>query len=377
MATTARDNESIDVEIGTDDLHDDEDADREDDGLFQQFIHASTRFSSQDPDLSAASFQNRGGGDGGGRKTHKEQLGYSWRAACAECTVPPHMRNVRIMIIFVLTFIFVTFVWIGVLYKAFADSTQDYLQHFTNWMWTFAAIYYTLDLVSMLMVNRFLESMLLFWLWWIYFSNVMVVFWLVFIMVYDNPRVITDEFESNGGDYYAGLVLVADKVFHIIPELFAVVYLGFRIPDFVDVFHIEFTPTDDMSLKYPMVAYITMVKRVIVYLILLTCVACPLVILTYYNMFDINQVYEVDTPVYLGVLVIMFSIASSTVAPVLLLSPLGIPSRKRHPLSWSTSIRSPSRQDKAEYTRDVEISKQFVRENSRKMNDEAFEDDTQ
>lgn len=289
----------------------------------------------------------------------RRQLGYSWRAACAHCTVPKHMRNGRILVIFVLNFIFVTFVWIGVLYKAIYDSAIDYVQHFTNWMWTFAAIFYTLSNISMLMANRFFESILLFGMWWIYFSNVMVVVWLVVVMKWDNPRVLTDEFEVNGGEYHAGEVFTGDFVFHVLPVIYALLHLLFRIPDFIDVFDLYFVPRDPVSMRAPRVRYWKMVTRVVSYLIVLTCIASPLVILTYYNAFDMNHVYEVDTPIYLGILIIAFSIVTAIVAPVVLLSPLGVMSRKQNLRSWSHSMKSPSRADRVKFLKDKEYTRQW------------------
>lgn len=292
----------------------------------------------------------------------RQQLGFSWRAACAECRLPPHMRNVRIMVLLIFNILLVTFVWLALGAKAYVDTLEEYVEHFTNWMWTFMAIYYTFDIVAMLMINRFFESVLLSWVWWIYFSNAMVVFWLVFIMLYDNPGILTDEFEENGGDTYAGTILDGDRVFHIIPELYGIIYFIARIPDFVDIFYIAFTPMDAESQAFPRVRYRKMVSNMIVYMVLLNCVACPLVILAYYNIFDIKYVYEVDTPVYLGVLIIFFTILSTNVAPILLLSPLGLPSRKQHLRSWTVSPYVPSQQDVDEYERSAANMKRFERE---------------
>lgn len=293
------------------------------------------------------------------RLLRESQLGYSWRAACARCTVPQHMQNGRVLVIFVLNFIFLTFLWIGVAYKITSDSALEYWEHFTNWMWTFAAVYYTLSNISMLLVNRFFESVLLFGMWWIYFSNVMVIVWLVVIMKLDNPRVLTDEFSANGGPYDAGVVFTGDFVYHILPQIYALVYLLFRIPDFVDVFEMQFAPTDAVSSFAPAVRYWKTVTRVVTYLLVLTCIASPLVVLVYYNAFDMNYVYEVDTPVYLGILIIAFSIITTIIAPVVILSPLGVMSRSQHRDSWSLSPGTPSRADVDEYARDMRFTRRW------------------
>jgi hypothetical protein len=289
----------------------------------------------------------------GPQRYKREVIGYSWRSACARCELPPQMNNTRIMVIFTMNILFSIVLWGGVIYKAVNDSTLDYLQHFTNWMWTFAAVYYTLDAIAIIMSTRFFEFVLLYTLWWIYFANVWVVFWLVFIMLYDNPGILTDEFEDNGGDYYAGTVLVANQVFHYIPPVYAAFYLGLRVPDFIDIYYITMVPTDSVSKWSDKVRAIHLSGSFAIYILVVLFAACgPIMI--YYNAFDINEVYEVDTNVWVGMLVIFSTIVVSTVGPISLLSPLGVRSQEHGRDTWSMSPNVPSERDKTEFRNDVD-----------------------
>lgn len=280
----------------------------------------------------------------------EEVVGYSWRSACARCELPPHMKSTRILILLITNLLFVAVLWTGVIYKAIDDSTEDYLEHFTNWMWTFAAIYYTLDVVSLIMSTRFFEFTLLWGLWWMYSANVWVVFWLVFVMVYDNPGVLTDEFKENGGDYYAGTVLVADKVFHILPAVYTFFYFTFRIPDFIDILELAMTPIDRMSRLSAKLSQINITFSVTIYILMLISISCAPVLI-YYNSFDINEVYEADTNPWLGVVIIFSTIVVTIVAPVALLSPLGKASQSTNIDTWTTHYTASAR-DYKEYHRD-------------------------
>lgn len=280
----------------------------------------------------------------------KEVVGYSWRSACARCELPPHMKSTRVLILLIMDILFVAALWTGVIYKGVNDSTEDYLQHFTNWMWTFAAIYYTLDAVSLIMSTRFFEFTILWGLWWMYSSNVWVVFWLVFVMVYDNPGVLTDEFEENGGDYYAGTVLVADKVFHIVPAIYAFFYFVVRIPDFIDIYEIATVPVDPISRVSERVRVLKITGAVTIYIIMLIFISCA-PILVYYNSFDMNEVYEADTNPWLGIAIVFATIVVTIVAPVAILSPLGKASQGRNTDTWTTHYTASAR-DFREYHED-------------------------
>ena len=289
-----------------------------------------------------------------GPEYQKRVLGYSWRRSCARCEPPPHLNSVRILVLLISNSLISILFWVGVIYKAFNDSTLDYLQHFTNWMWTFGAVWYTLDVISMLMITRFAEFMNLFVLWWIYFSNVWVVFWLVFIMLYDNATILTDEFEENGGDYSAGTVLVGDRIFHVIPAVYSLWNLILRIPDFIDIYNNAMIPRR-LRYKYTYSLQIEVQYRVYYYMIMIVA-GSSMIILTYYNFFNINEVYNVGTNVWIGLLVIFSTIVLCTVGPIIILSPLGKRSRQAKPDTWTRAPFTASERDKTLFFKDMRNS---------------------
>lgn len=356
------------------------------------------------------------------RKRRYNIRGFGCRAAIARCMLPPRFASSRLVVLLVINLIWVILLWVGVIGKAFNDDSYDYVRHYTNWMWTIGAIYYTFDLIGLLSETRMMECILLLVPWWVFFANVNNVFWLTFIMVYDNPGTLTDNFEENGGDLYPGLVFLGDRLFHIVPVFMAYLNLFIRAPDFIDVYKSLFGNNTqkiydnknakqlilnelEIASKSEMIAdgqdfvrygdqrklddffafeqerksrirkkwsedsgdlqNYTMAPRVkerpnwygcvpdrsliqysIVIYIILTFLSSFSIFFTYYNCFDFNEVYEVDTPVYVGVLAVIGSCALSTIPWLIVLSPIGQKARQRFLSSWTIKADEPSLNDR-------------------------------
>ena len=272
--------------------------------------------------------------------------GYSCRQSLARCESPARFKNARLILLLIRNIIWITILWIGVLGKAATDSSLDIVRHYTNWIWIFSTVYWTLDTISLLKETRYMERALLFGFWWIVFPNIWVVFWLVFVMIYANPNTITDNFEENGGDYYAGAVLVGDRIYHVVPAIYSVWYFAWRMPDFVDIFNLTFGydwryGTDSRK------------DGIILYIFLMTAAAF-LPFFMYYNAFDINEVYEVDTPVWVGLMILAGSIGITNVGGIVILSPIGDAIRGSFASSWNLNFTSPSPLDRVKYHQAME-----------------------
>lgn len=267
--------------------------------------------------------------------------GYSFRESLAKCELPPRFRNARLILLLCSTTLWALILWAGAIGKIASDDVLDVVQHYTNWVWFMQTAYYTVDIISLLRDTRGLEFNLLFGVWWVVFPNIWVVFWLVFAMIYSNPEVITDNFEENGGDYYAGTVLVADRIFHVLTAVYSAWYFAWRIPDLVDIYNIAFGPDwrhGTGARKY----------GVIVYIFLMTLLAfMPFFI--YYNSFNIKEVYEVTTPVWAGIMILLGSVIITNVGGIVITSPIGDAVRQSFSASWTTSYTEPSLLDRYRY----------------------------
>lgn len=267
--------------------------------------------------------------------------GFACRESVANCKCPAHFRNPRLILLLASDIVWVVILWIGTIGKIATDSTLDVLQHYTNWLWFMQTAYYSVDVIALLSQTRALEFNLLFGVWWVVFPNIWVVFWLVFAMIYSNPNVITDNFEENGGDYYAGAVLVGDRIFHVVTAIYSAWYFAWRIPDFVDIYNITFG--DDWRHGTGSRRY-----GVIIYIFLMTLLAF-LPFFIYYNSFNIKEVYEVTTPVWVGIMILVGSITITNVCGMAIMSPIGDAVRHSFSESWSMSYAKPSDLDRVAY----------------------------
>lgn len=372
-------------------------------------------------------------------RVKKKIRGISCRQSLARCVLPPRFRSTRLLFLLFINLIWILLLWSGVFIKAVSDDSNDYIRHYTNWMWTVGAIYYTLDFLGMLLESRYMEMILLLIPWWIVFANINIVFWLTFIMVYDNPGTLTDNFKENGGDLYPGTVFLGDRIFHILPVVMAYINMFLRIPDFIDIYDSvfgssweghaitermnkmikkELAESDYVFDKADLLDYklyydenmdkngprkgldkedidrllikkiqsknrikkfhdsykelsighnfVSSVKQrnefyfgtvpdnsasmnVLPLYIILTFIVSFIIFLTYYNIFDFNEVYEVDTPIWVGLLAAIGASGLNTIPFLVITSPMGKSIRKRFMSSWTVSDYDPSAEDEYIY----------------------------
>jgi len=364
--------------------------------------------------------------------------GISCRQSLARCVLPPRFRSTRLLFLLFINLIWILILWAGVFIKAVNDDAYDYVRHYTNWMWTVGAIYYTFDFIGMMLESRYMEMVLLLIPWWIVFANINIVFWLTFIMVYDNPGTLTDNFKVNGGDLYPGTVFLGDRIFHILPVVMAYINMFLRMPDLIDVYDSifgsswegkeitarmtkmikrELGESDDffdkadlkdlkfyydnndkkgpkkgmnesdinflvmkkiqsrnkikrwynsyheLSVGHKYVSSIrqrnrfyfgtvpdnSVVRNVLPLYVVLTFIVSFTIFLTYYNIFDFNKVYDVDTPIWVGLMAAIGATGINTIPFLVITSPMGKSIRKRFLSSWSISDYDPSAEDEYIY----------------------------
>jgi hypothetical protein len=118
--------------------------------------------------------------------------------------------------------------WSIGIYKIATDGAIHYFMHLTNWAWTLSAFFFLGDLMVRIKQDR----------QWVYgYQTVMfwvtngvnwVVFWIVWIVLDDNPALLQQETKDYGGKYEAGFVFNMNSVFHVLPSLVLLVYTVLR-----------------------------------------------------------------------------------------------------------------------------------------------------
>ena len=173
-----------------------------------------------------------------------------------------------------------------------------------------------------------------------------MIFVLVFPMLLSNPGTITDNFKQNGGDFDPGVVFVADRIFHVVPVVIWFLYYYYRQPDFVSIYHILYYENWKNRFKnvYDWRNY------GLIWYIIATAFFMTGFFWVYYNAFDFKIVYEVDTPIWIGILILV-GIDLLIILSILWLSPI----YKHNTQELDTWIISPndiSKIDELEWNKD-------------------------
>lgn len=121
--------------------------------------------------------------------------------------------------------------WIALFVRVGLDGVPTYIQYFTNWMFTFNVIFYTGDVISYLDWTGNLQHYWIAFIWWPFFANVAQVFWLVFILLIQNPDLLMQSAE----EYGLGLTLGVERFIHVIPFVFCLLWGILRLRDIVHV----------------------------------------------------------------------------------------------------------------------------------------------
>ena len=227
--------------------------------------------------------------------------GYEFWKRVKNCELPKKYQDGRLLFIMALDLIWIIILWIGIIAKVVEDSGADFLKHYTNWGWVFNAFYYTLDLIFLLMATRWLEFTLLYIFFWQLTFQIWMIFVLVFPMLLSNPGTITDNFKQNGGQFDPGVVFVGDRIFHVVPVVVWFLYFYWRQADFIAIYH-------RMYYNYWANRHRDIYdwrNYGLFYYIVAMAFFQTGVFWVYYNAFDFKIVYEVSTPVWIGLLILI------------------------------------------------------------------------
>ena len=245
--------------------------------------------------------------------------------------------NNRRLFLFVVVLLWTIALWIGVLYKTFYESVTDFISYFTNIAFAIQAAYYLLYTASFLMDprKRTLEFFMLFGFWWNVFAQAIIVFVLVFGVFLDAPGIIIGETKTGGGTYDDGLVLFADRFFHVIPAVIALIVLFMSWTDMSDIYILMFSKVYCLPRTYggeslcvhQRCAFRVDKQQAWTY-IGFNFLAAFLPILLYWNIVDIRVVYDLhDFPTYAAMLLVLGINIFAIIIPLMFMINVTIPGR--------------------------------------------------
>jgi hypothetical protein len=237
----------------------------------------------------------------GARRANKGELG-----GCCKVTASG-------LLSFILFSGWTTVLWILLIGKMVLgdDGVQDYFRHFTNWSWTLSALYFLIDVIAYVLPRRWrlrVRYFLITYCFWWVSGTAWLVFWIVFVILNDNPLLLTNI--SDSGGFSLGLVYCMDRIFHVLPPLVLWLYALFRRTYFYAALFHRYRQVQ----RWPVSGKIAW----IMYVFGSTIAPLPL-LFVYWFVFDIGQVYGLHAPIALlaslgaGVLLV------SNLAPLTLL----------------------------------------------------------
>jgi hypothetical protein len=210
-------------------------------------------------------------------------------------------RVVLFVVRFIVHFVIAGLLLLGAFGKALRNgntSLEDYVRHFTNWAWTLHTVYFTITLLSntLFIQLRYLNSFMISF----FYFGLQGIAWSVAVLVYVfigiNAEFIEQYMKSFGGNTSDSTVLLGNAFYHGFPVLFYLLYSIAYQKDIWLAMHWELN-------EYPA----SLLGRVFfaIYNIYLIPV---LYYGSYLLFFDPKDVYNIDTPWWVGLLVVVGTI---------------------------------------------------------------------
>jgi hypothetical protein len=144
-----------------------------------------------------------------------------------------HVTKLERVLVVIIDLVWVVVTWALAIGKIHNDGITLFFSHLTNWAWTGNAIYFALDLLMRWKRFRNLFRVLVQGItFFTVMSLTLMVFWLVWIALKDNPGLLENETKEHGGKFDAGFVFDMNTVFHVLPTIFVIVHLILRRDEF-------------------------------------------------------------------------------------------------------------------------------------------------
>lgn len=183
-------------------------------------------------------------------------------------------------------FLSLLFFFIG---KVASNSFDGYIMYFTNWTWTLNILFAMVDVLGFFDPSGEIHSFIAMFGCWIVFANNLQVFFLVIIVICNDPWILSSELEN----YSLNVIWIAERVFHVYPTLENILWLFLRQSDWSRALcHFDLTPKG--------------VKSFVFYVIGMY-IAAAVPIIAYALSYDPCEVYHMCLPWYIqGFAVAMF-----------------------------------------------------------------------
>jgi hypothetical protein len=202
------------------------------------------------------------------------------------------------------------FLWVTVGGKLAVDGAYTYSQYFTNWMWTFNTIFYTLYVLSLLECSGHMYHFIISFVCWPFVSNVAQVFILVAVLKVSGTKL----YEDAAGEVGWGLTLFWDQLVHMFPLVWALIWLMFSWTDVRNVINeYRWVPGE---------------RRFLIMYIAYNFVAANLFVFMYWSVNDIYDVYGVDVNPGAAVFLIELIYIAFNFVPLVILSPISNTAKK-------------------------------------------------
>jgi hypothetical protein len=121
-------------------------------------------------------------------------------------------------------------------YKQLEEDWIGVFKYYTNLSLLFQAIFYSFYLLVFFEnpCDRTLETILLVGISFILTSQVVVVFILVLGVILESPELIVDQMKTGGGQFDDGIVLFFERVYHVFPMTFSLIFIPTAWEDITD-----------------------------------------------------------------------------------------------------------------------------------------------
>jgi hypothetical protein len=167
-------------------------------------------------------------------------------------------------------------------------------------------------------------------------------------MVESNPGTITDNFKENGGDFDPGDVFVADRLFHVVPPIVMLITIFVLSQDLREMYDEIFLEQWRKRFEDPY----SLANNTVFFYIFLITIASIMPFFVYYNAFDFHDVYAVNTPIWLGIILVLCILVLAVILPVVFFTPITKIKMVNNRDSWVLDEYNPSVEDVKAYMED-------------------------
>ncbi len=140
-------------------------------------------------------------------------------------------HDIRRLASYIWTLLWGAFLWGVLIFKLVSDDRYDIVRHYTSWSWAMALVFFTLDAVSYFAQSVLFRRIVYAFFFWFAWANAWIVFWVVYVILGQNPQILLDATVSGGGAYTLGQVLLGERTLHVIPVIALVIWLFLRLPE--------------------------------------------------------------------------------------------------------------------------------------------------